>query len=75
MLVPVSSEPHEICTEQNTGEAVWMKTPAGDEAAVSCPADASGTLSADASFVHLSFSFGRQLPRISIVPLTNGRSV
>ncbi|XP_029701393.1 adhesion G protein-coupled receptor B1-like isoform X1 [Takifugu rubripes] len=37
-------EPHEICAEQNTGEAVWRKTPAGDEAAVVCPADASGMI-------------------------------
>lgn len=44
VLVPILSlEPHEICAEQNTGEAVWRKTPAGDEAAVPCPADASGT--------------------------------
>lgn len=47
MLVPIISfifflEPHEICAEQNTGEAVWRKTPAGDEAAVACPSDASG---------------------------------
>uniref|UniRef100_H3DJM8 Adhesion G protein-coupled receptor B1 n=1 Tax=Tetraodon nigroviridis TaxID=99883 RepID=H3DJM8_TETNG len=37
-------EPHEICAEQNTGEAVWRKTPAGDEAAVACPSDASGLI-------------------------------
>uniref|UniRef100_A0A3B5R181 Adhesion G protein-coupled receptor B1 n=1 Tax=Xiphophorus maculatus TaxID=8083 RepID=A0A3B5R181_XIPMA len=37
-------EPHEICPEQNTGDIVWKKTPAGDVAAVSCPADASGLI-------------------------------
>lgn len=49
ILGPSCSEPHEICAEQNTGEAVWRKTPAGDEAAVVCPADASGTLPTAAS--------------------------
>lgn len=58
MLEPIFLEPHEICDEQNTGEAVWRKTPAGDEAAVACPADASGTITADASFVCF-FLFGR----------------
>lgn len=58
-------EPHEICAEQNTGEAVWRKTPAGDEAAVACPSDASGTVAANASL------FGRQRQRVSIMPLTN----
>lgn len=58
MLEPIFLEPHEICAEQNTGEAVWRKTPAGDEAAVACPADASGTITADASFVCF-FLFGR----------------
>lgn len=43
-LVVIFLEPHEICPEQNTGDIVWKKTPAGDVAAVSCPADASGTL-------------------------------
>lgn len=44
-LIPsfIPSEPHEICSEQNTGDVVWRKTPAGDVAAVACPADASGT--------------------------------
>uniref|UniRef100_A0A3B5MS61 Adhesion G protein-coupled receptor B1b n=1 Tax=Xiphophorus couchianus TaxID=32473 RepID=A0A3B5MS61_9TELE len=37
-------EPHEICPEQNTGDIVWKKTPAGDVAVVSCPADASGLI-------------------------------
>lgn len=37
-------DPHEICDEQNTGDVVWRKTPAGDEAAIACPADASGTV-------------------------------
>uniref|UniRef100_A0A3Q3QHB9 Adhesion G protein-coupled receptor B1b n=1 Tax=Monopterus albus TaxID=43700 RepID=A0A3Q3QHB9_MONAL len=37
-------EPHEICPEQNTGDVVWKKTPAGDMAAVACPADASGLI-------------------------------
>uniref|UniRef100_A0A3Q3WPN1 G-protein coupled receptors family 2 profile 2 domain-containing protein n=1 Tax=Mola mola TaxID=94237 RepID=A0A3Q3WPN1_MOLML len=32
---------HEICPEQNAGDVVWRKTPAGDEAAAACPADAS----------------------------------
>lgn len=50
-FTPILLEPHEICAEQNTGEAVWRKTPAGDEAAVACPADASGTIPAAASFV------------------------
>lgn len=75
MLVPIFLEPHEICAEQNTGEAVWRKTPAGDEAAVACPADASGTIKADASFVCLVFFslslFGHQLLSVSIMPLTN----
>uniref|UniRef100_A0A667Z3Z1 Adhesion G protein-coupled receptor B1 n=1 Tax=Myripristis murdjan TaxID=586833 RepID=A0A667Z3Z1_9TELE len=35
-------EPHEICLEENTGDVVWKRTPAGDMAAVVCPADASG---------------------------------
>ncbi|XP_068188955.1 adhesion G protein-coupled receptor B1-like [Antennarius striatus] len=35
-------EPHEICSEQSTGDAVWKQTPAGDMAAVACPTDASG---------------------------------
>uniref|UniRef100_A0A8C2ZN93 Adhesion G protein-coupled receptor B1 n=1 Tax=Cyclopterus lumpus TaxID=8103 RepID=A0A8C2ZN93_CYCLU len=37
-------EPHEICPEQNTGDVVWKKTPAGDMAAIACPADASGLI-------------------------------
>nr|XP_057903124.1 adhesion G protein-coupled receptor B1-like isoform X3 [Doryrhamphus excisus] len=37
-------EPHEICPEQNTGDVVWKKTPAGDMAAISCPADAAGLI-------------------------------
>uniref|UniRef100_A0A7N6FDC0 G-protein coupled receptors family 2 profile 2 domain-containing protein n=1 Tax=Anabas testudineus TaxID=64144 RepID=A0A7N6FDC0_ANATE len=37
-------EPHEICPEQNTGDVVWKRTPAGDMAAIACPADASGTV-------------------------------
>uniref|UniRef100_A0A8C6MJ94 Adhesion G protein-coupled receptor B1b n=1 Tax=Nothobranchius furzeri TaxID=105023 RepID=A0A8C6MJ94_NOTFU len=37
-------EPHEICPEQNTGDVVWKRTPAGDVAAVTCPADASGLI-------------------------------
>lgn len=37
-------EPHEICPEQNTGDVVWKKTPAGDLAAIACPTDASGTV-------------------------------
>lgn len=39
----VVAEPHEICPEQNTGDVVWKKTPAGDMAAIPCPTDASGT--------------------------------
>uniref|UniRef100_A0A3Q3WPM2 Uncharacterized protein n=1 Tax=Mola mola TaxID=94237 RepID=A0A3Q3WPM2_MOLML len=37
-------EAHEICPEQNAGDVVWRKTPAGDEAAAACPADASGLI-------------------------------
>lgn len=37
-------EPHEICPEQNTGDIVWKKTPAGDMAAIPCPSDASGLI-------------------------------
>ncbi|XP_026203285.1 adhesion G protein-coupled receptor B1-like [Anabas testudineus] len=37
-------EPHEICPEQNTGDVVWKRTPAGDMAAIACPADASGLI-------------------------------
>ncbi|RVE67167.1 hypothetical protein OJAV_G00114990 [Oryzias javanicus] len=37
-------EPHEICPEQNTGDVVWKKTPAGDVAAVVCPEDAKGLI-------------------------------
>ncbi|XP_061886022.1 adhesion G protein-coupled receptor B1-like isoform X2 [Entelurus aequoreus] len=37
-------EPHEICPEQNAGDVVWKKTPAGDMAAVSCPTDAAGLI-------------------------------
>ncbi|XP_020495891.1 adhesion G protein-coupled receptor B1 isoform X2 [Labrus bergylta] len=37
-------EPHEICPEQNTGDVVWKRTPAGDVAAIDCPADASGLI-------------------------------
>lgn len=55
VFVPIFLEPHEICAEQNTGEAVWRKTPAGDEAAVACPADASGTITVDTSFVFWGF--------------------
>lgn len=46
LIAWILSEPHEICTEQNIGDVVWKKTPAGDVAAVACPADASGTLPA-----------------------------
>ncbi|KAF6720631.1 Brain-specific angiogenesis inhibitor 1 [Oryzias melastigma] len=38
------TEPHEICPEQNTGDVVWKKTPAGDVAAVVCPEDAKGLI-------------------------------
>ncbi|KAM4629943.1 adhesion G protein-coupled receptor B1-like [Polymixia lowei] len=37
-------EPHEICAEENTGDVVWKKTPAGDMAAVACPTDALGLI-------------------------------
>ncbi|XP_077362631.1 adhesion G protein-coupled receptor B1-like isoform X2 [Festucalex cinctus] len=37
-------EPHEICPEQNDGDVVWKKTPAGDMAAISCPADTAGLI-------------------------------
>ncbi|XP_019744473.1 brain-specific angiogenesis inhibitor 1-like isoform X3 [Hippocampus comes] len=37
-------EPHEICPEQNDGDVVWKKTPAGDMAAILCPADAAGLI-------------------------------
>uniref|UniRef100_A0A8D2ZKC3 Adhesion G protein-coupled receptor B1b n=1 Tax=Scophthalmus maximus TaxID=52904 RepID=A0A8D2ZKC3_SCOMX len=37
-------EPHEICPEENTGDVVWKKTPAGDMAAIACPADAAGLI-------------------------------
>ncbi|XP_033830993.1 adhesion G protein-coupled receptor B1-like [Periophthalmus magnuspinnatus] len=37
-------EPHEICPEQNTGDIVWKKTPAGEMAAIPCPSDASGLI-------------------------------
>ncbi|XP_057684686.1 adhesion G protein-coupled receptor B1-like isoform X3 [Corythoichthys intestinalis] len=37
-------EPHEICPEENAGDVVWKKTPAGDMAAVSCPADTAGLI-------------------------------
>ncbi|XP_061738126.1 adhesion G protein-coupled receptor B1-like isoform X2 [Nerophis ophidion] len=37
-------EPHEICPEQKAGDVVWKKTPAGDMAAVSCPADSAGLI-------------------------------
>lgn len=45
------TEPHEICPEQNTGDVVWKRTPAGDMAAVACPADASGTETARTCFI------------------------
>lgn len=51
------TEPHEICPEQNTGDVVWKKTPAGDMAAVACPADASGTETARIGLHFVSFSF------------------
>ncbi|KAM3858661.1 adhesion G protein-coupled receptor B1-like [Diretmus argenteus] len=35
-------EPHEICPEENTGDVVWKRTPAGDMAAIICPTDATG---------------------------------
>uniref|UniRef100_A0A4W4FL01 Adhesion G protein-coupled receptor B1b n=1 Tax=Electrophorus electricus TaxID=8005 RepID=A0A4W4FL01_ELEEL len=35
-------EPHEICGEENYGNVVWKRTPAGDTAAISCPSDAAG---------------------------------
>lgn len=44
-------EPHEICPEQNTEDVVWRKTPAGDDAAIACPADASGTVTTETRFV------------------------
>ncbi|XP_069032120.1 adhesion G protein-coupled receptor B1-like isoform X2 [Embiotoca jacksoni] len=37
-------EPHEICSEQNTGDVMWKNTPAGDMAATACPVDASGLI-------------------------------
>uniref|UniRef100_A0AAV2KAH4 Brain-specific angiogenesis inhibitor 1 n=1 Tax=Knipowitschia caucasica TaxID=637954 RepID=A0AAV2KAH4_KNICA len=37
-------EPHEICPEQNSGDIVWKKTPAGDMAAIPCPSDAAGLI-------------------------------
>ncbi|KAM6958939.1 adhesion G protein-coupled receptor B1-like [Aplochiton taeniatus] len=37
-------EPHEICAEDNTGDVVWKRTPAGEMAAVACPTDASGLI-------------------------------
>ncbi|XP_061122608.1 adhesion G protein-coupled receptor B1 [Syngnathus typhle] len=36
--------PHEICPEQSDGHVVWKKTPAGDMAAILCPADAEGLI-------------------------------
>lgn len=44
-------EPHEICAEQNAGDVVWKKTPAGDVAAIACPADASGTVRTATRFI------------------------
>lgn len=43
-LTSSSPEPHEICPEELTGDVVWKRTPAGDMAAVTCPIEASGTL-------------------------------
>ncbi|XP_031442354.1 adhesion G protein-coupled receptor B1-like isoform X2 [Clupea harengus] len=37
-------EPHEICGEDNYGNMVWKRTPAGDFAAVACPPDATGVI-------------------------------
>uniref|UniRef100_A0A665WSW0 Adhesion G protein-coupled receptor B1b n=1 Tax=Echeneis naucrates TaxID=173247 RepID=A0A665WSW0_ECHNA len=37
-------EPHEICPEENTGDIVWKRTPAGDMAAIACPSDAAGLI-------------------------------
>ncbi|XP_077447013.1 adhesion G protein-coupled receptor B1-like isoform X1 [Stigmatopora argus] len=37
-------EPHEICPEESAGDVVWKKTPAGDMAAISCPADTAGLI-------------------------------
>lgn len=53
-------EPHEICEEQNTGEVVWRRTPAGDEAATACPDGASGTeTSREERASSFCFSFNR----------------
>lgn len=51
LFIPVTLEPHEICPEQNTGDVVWRKTPAGDDAAIACPADASGRVITRTCFV------------------------
>ncbi|MBN3300840.1 AGRB1 protein, partial [Amia calva] len=37
-------EPHEICEEENYDKVVWKKTPAGETAAVRCPATATGLI-------------------------------
>lgn len=75
MIVPICSEPHEICAEQNTGEAVWRKTPAGDEAAVVCPAEASGKFTKVASgFFSLGTSaaacFRQAINKYALSPIT-----
>lgn len=36
------AELHEICGEDNYGNMIWKRTPAGDYAAVPCPPDATG---------------------------------
>lgn len=64
-LYPLNSlEAHEICPEQNAGDVVWRKTPAGDEAAAACPADASGAAMTGTCFVcsPLTCLTVRQLP-------------
>lgn len=48
---------------------MWRKTPAGDEAAVACPADASGTITANASFVLFCFFLLSQDLSCSVFPL------
>lgn len=44
------AEPHEICGEDNYGNMIWKRTPAGDFAAVPCPPDATGKR--QISFLH-----------------------
>lgn len=58
------AEPHEICGEDNYGNMIWKRTPAGDFAAVPCPPDATGKLRQKTDFILAQLSTTCHLQRI-----------